>query len=247
MKVEAQLYVLADPVPHEIGPLDEFVDNRRWLVTPPFAARTRFEGLVSTPLLEKVEPLPRRRLAFIAQTADSPVRVHAYPVAHRATQQLVHGHTEVLAGYVPQRLVDAGQRRHQHVAAAKKRRAIDVLPVVLDAQRILADEILRQLLDSRCGTPRLPLQRRLPPADDPTVGGHLHQPHPRPGKKLIDPRNLHSCLLSCTRFLDLQPGLCRDKWELSSMGQPQNTALNPSMGTKNNALSATWFPRSSTW
>ena len=53
----------------------------------------------------------------------------------------------VLSRQVPQRLVKTGKSAHQHIAAAKESGAVDVLPVVLYAQRVLADQVITQFLD----------------------------------------------------------------------------------------------------
>ena len=71
-------------------------------------------------------------------------------VARLAAEQLVHRHAEVLAGDVPQGDVDGAQRAHDG-RATKVRRAVQVLPVVLDAQWVLADQVVRPLGDDLLG------------------------------------------------------------------------------------------------
>src|SRR5438067_8210971 len=100
----------------------------------------------------------------------------------------------MLAGDVPQRLVDAGERRHQDGAAPKERRAVDVLPVVLDPERILADQVVADLLHGRHAGASLTLEGRFPPTDEPVVGRDLDEPGPRPRVELFDLRDLHHAL-----------------------------------------------------
>ena len=74
-------------------------------------------------------------------------------VADLASQQLVAGHAEVLAGDVPERDVDGAQRAHDR-RAAKVRPAVQVVPVMLDAQRILPDQVALEGLDRGARRPR---------------------------------------------------------------------------------------------
>jgi hypothetical protein len=119
------------------------------------------------------------------------MRVDPDPVAGGAAEQLVDGCVEVLAGDVPQRLVHAGERGHEDRAAPEEGRAVDVLPVVLDAERVLADQVVADLGDR--GHPRagLALERGLAPPHQPVVGRDLDEPRPGAGVELLDFRDLH--------------------------------------------------------
>src|SRR5262245_9486770 len=103
----------------------------------------------------------------------------------------------MLAGDVPKRLVEARKRSHQHWAAAEEGRAINMLPVVLDPQRILADQIIGQLLDGGNSASGLALQRGLAPADQAIIGGDLHQPRTNPWKELFDAGDSHTYSSLC--------------------------------------------------
>ncbi len=61
--------------------------------------------------------------------------------------------------------------------------AVHHLPQMFDAERILADHQLSQVLDSADHRPRMPLQSRFSPAEQPRlVGKHLHKdPIPHAG------------------------------------------------------------------
>src|SRR5439155_641295 len=73
--------------------------------------------------------------------------VDADAVAARAAEQAVDRHAPQLAGYVPQRLVDAGEGvGHERPAANVAVGAVDLLPQVLDPRRVLAVEQLVQRL-----------------------------------------------------------------------------------------------------
>ncbi len=70
-------------------------------------------------------------------------RVNPDAVPDRAAEQLVYRRAVCLARDVPQRLVDAGDRAGQDGAAAVEAALGQYLPVVLDAQRVHADEVVR--------------------------------------------------------------------------------------------------------
>ncbi len=66
------------------------------------------------------------------------VRVEADPVAARTAQQRIDGHARNFAGDVPERLLDAADRGHEHRAAAPERMPVHDLPEVLYPSRVLA-------------------------------------------------------------------------------------------------------------
>ena len=74
------------------------------------------------------------------------VIVDAGFVAHFSAEKLVGGHAEVLAGDIPEGDVDGAERAHDG-GAAEVAPAVEVLPVVLDAQGILADQIALEGFD----------------------------------------------------------------------------------------------------
>jgi hypothetical protein len=120
------------------------------------------------------------------------VGIYTHPVADRAAQQLVDRHAEVLAGDVPERLVEARERAHQHRAAAEEGRAVDMLPVVLDAQRVFADQIVGEFLDGGDGALGLAFQGGLAPADQAGVSGDFHQPGAQAREELLDANDVHA-------------------------------------------------------
>ena len=90
-------------------------------------------------------------------------------------EQLVDRHAEDFAANVPQRLVDAGDRRAHDRAGAVK--AVDVhgLPVMLDLHRVLADEELAEIVDAGDDGAGLAFERALAPADEALVGFQLDE------------------------------------------------------------------------
>ena len=109
---------------------------------------------------EALAPSPRCTPAP-SSSVVSPEDVVVDPrlVAGLAAEQLVDRHAEVLARDVPERDVDGAERAHDR-RAAEVARAVQVLPVVLDPQRVLADQVVRELVDDRFGrlqdSPRCP-------------------------------------------------------------------------------------------
>ena len=86
--------------------------------------------------LDRREALARARLGrvgdLVRPVAADP-GVGADLVAHLAAEHLPRRQAERLALQVPQRLLEPGQRRHQHRPAAIEAAAIGDLPDVLDA------------------------------------------------------------------------------------------------------------------
>ncbi len=110
-----------------------------------------------------------------AVAADPAVGAHA--VAHQAAEQLVHRHAQHLALDVPQRLVDAGDGAHQDRPAPIEAAAVQRLPQVVDAARVLADEVVGQFVHRRFHRTRAAFDDGLAPAGDALVGLDL-QEHP---------------------------------------------------------------------
>ncbi|MCY1300582.1 hypothetical protein D9M70_501540 [compost metagenome] len=74
-----------------------------------------------------------------------------------------------LALDVPERLVDAGKCRHMDRPAAIEAAAIHDLPMVFDQQRILADQVVRELVNRGFHRQGSTFDDRLAPADDALV------------------------------------------------------------------------------
>ena len=66
--------------------------------------------------------------------------VYAHLVAAFAAQKPVDRHLEILARDIVQCNVDGGDGAH-HCRSAKMGKTVQVLPVVLDVQRILSDKV----------------------------------------------------------------------------------------------------------
>ena len=86
------------------------------------------------------------------------------PFADGAAQQGVHGGAVGLARDVPQGLVEAGDGAGEDGAAAVEAALGEHLPVVLDAQRVLADRGTRPGRRRRRGPPRRGPRRRVRPS-----------------------------------------------------------------------------------
>ena len=130
--------------------------------------------------LEVVEAAGLQRLHagnHIRRTVAADPAVGAHLVAHETAEQLVHRHAQHLALDVPQRLVDTGDGAHQDRAAAVETGAIHGLPEVIDAARVLADQVVGQLMHRRFHRARTAFDDGLAPAGDALVGFDL-QEHP---------------------------------------------------------------------
>ena len=102
------------------------------------------------------------------------VVVHPRGVAGFAPEQGIHGHAKVLTGDVPQGNIDRAQRAHDR-RAAEVRRAIQVLPVMFDPQRVLADQVVRELGNHLLGSFEETPRPSFAEADDAVVGVDLHE------------------------------------------------------------------------
>ena len=106
------------------------------------------------------------------------MRVHADPVAHGATEELVDRHAERLAQDVPAGLLDSGNRAHPDDAEPPEGLPVELLVEVLDAGRVLADQHGLEILHSAGHGPRLPFQRRFAPAAKAVLIGFHFDEHP---------------------------------------------------------------------
>ena len=66
-----------------------------------------------------------------------------------------------------------------------------MLPVVLNAQRVLADKIVGEFVNSGTGAFRFSFKRRLSPTDDAGVCGDFDEAHPGTRKKLFNGCDFH--------------------------------------------------------
>ena len=90
--------------------------------------------------------LRQAALHQLLKTAAGHVRVDPHRVPAFSAQELVDRHPVEFARDVPQRNVDGAQRPH-HSGSPEMEAAVHILPVVLDAQRVLADHILPEGVD----------------------------------------------------------------------------------------------------
>ena len=96
------------------------------------------------------------------------------------------GRVEVLAEDVPERLLEAGERRGEDEVAAIKRAAIIAGPEPLDLARVLADEGAADFADGGFHRLGAALEDGLAPADDARVGGYLEEQPARPDVERLD-------------------------------------------------------------
>ncbi len=97
-------------------------------------------------------------------------------------------HAQIAPLEVPQGLVDTGDGAHQDRPAAVETGAIQGLPEMLDAMRILADQVIGELVHRRLDGRRTAFHHRLAPAEATLVGLDLEkQPARRylPGFQLV--------------------------------------------------------------
>ncbi len=98
-------------------------------------------------------------------------------VAHQAAHQLPDRGIQHFAFDIPQRLVDTGDSAHHDRAAAVEARAVHHLPQVVNACRILTNQVFTQLMHRRFDGARTAFDDRLAPANHPFVGFDF-QEHP---------------------------------------------------------------------
>lgn len=126
-----------------------------------------------------------------AVAADPAIGLHA--VAHQPAQQLVYRHAQRLALDVPQRLVDTGDRAHQDGAATVETGAVHGLPQVVDARRILADDIAGQFVYGGLHRTGAAFDNRLSPTGNALVGFDLEE---QPARRSVvggEAGDLHPC------------------------------------------------------
>ena len=119
------------------------------------------------------------------------MRINADAIAHSTAQEFVGRHTVVFSSDVPQRLIYTGQGGHQNISTAEKGRAVDMLPVVFNTERVFADKIIGKFFDSRPGTLGLTFKRGFSPSDDTGIRCNLHETHPATWVELFNLSNFH--------------------------------------------------------
>ena len=115
--------------------------------------------------------------------------VAADPLARLAAEQRVDGLAAVLAGDVPERDVDRAERAADG-RAHEMGVPVEVLPVVLDPEGVLADQVAGPDVDDPLGRLRVAPDARLADADDPAVGRDPHEV-PAAGQNALDGLDLH--------------------------------------------------------
>jgi hypothetical protein len=173
VEVDAEAYPRAELVVHlgELG--DRGVDGARRVEHRELFGAVHLEG-VEAAFHEALHVLDDGRWPI---PADPAVDLDA--VAHLAAEQLVDRHAERLALDVPERLVDAGDRTHQDRAASVEIAAVHRLPEVVDARRVLPDQLAGELLHGCLDGARAAFDDRLAPAADAFVGLDLQEHPPR--------------------------------------------------------------------
>ena len=145
-------------------------------------------------ILTAVKPCSRRGRAglldLVGAVAADP-GIGADPVAHLAAEHLPGRNAERLALEVPQRLLEPGERRHQHRAAAVEAAAIGDLPDVLDPARVMADEAVAQRLERAVDRLGIALEAGLAPADRAVVAFDPHEQPARRDEEGFDAVDLH--------------------------------------------------------
>src|SRR5207302_4075976 len=177
----------------EVGALARLVAERREMADGGEAARLRG----ATALHQAVDRLAQH------------VVVDACLVARFAAEQRVDGHAEVLAGDVPQGDVDSAQRAHDR-RAAEVRGSVQVLPVVLDTQRILADQVVREFGNDLLGGLQEPPGAGFAQPDEAGVGVHFNKQVAvdRPGFDAGDLHDSQQGTWASLHFPDgLRPGI----------------------------------------
>ena len=146
VNLDAQVHLVADRLAIPAHP----VDGRVHL------AGMRLEVGDVRRLVQEWREMPHRREAALLGVTTAlhqllgrlteDVAIDSGLVAAAPAHQLVARHAKMLAGDIPQRDIDGAQCAHDG-SAAKVAPSIQILPVVLDPQRILADEVAGELLD----------------------------------------------------------------------------------------------------
>ena len=103
-----------------------------------------------------------------------------------------------------------GLRAREDRAAAEEARAADHLPVRLDAGRILADQVVAEVVHGGLDGSRPELHAGLSPAGDPLVGADADERPLRRADECVDGGDLHGGLLLSRSMADGASGLRLD-------------------------------------
>jgi hypothetical protein len=112
-------------------------------------------------------------------------------VAHGSAQQLVDRHAVKLALDVPERLFDTAEGTGQNRSAAIKRAAVEDLPVAVDLERVLADQVFFHLVHGCGDRPGTALDDRFAVADQAFVGMNFQKQPTRLDKGGFQLGDLH--------------------------------------------------------
>ena len=145
------------------------------------------------------------------------VVVDAGPVAHAASHELVRGHAEVLARDVPKGDVDGAECAHD-CRAAEVAGPVHVLPVVLDQEGVLADEVAAELVNGGGGGLEEAPCAGLAVADDTGVGVDLGE------QVAVDREGFYG------GYLHMCDSLCLGRGEGGFQTRPYNLQLHPQCG-----------------
>ena len=161
MEVDADVDPVSEPFTDHLDSLDRVVDPLVGL-----------DPLVVSgdPTLERGDPEILRGLAqrgeFLRRVRPGVV-VAADPAGiDGSSQQAVYRLAEHFPADVPQRLVDAGNRRAEDGASAVERMDVHALPDVLDAHRVLAEVELLEVVDGLQDGAGLAFESGLTPTDN---------------------------------------------------------------------------------
>ena len=145
--------------------------------------------------LDRREALSRPRLgrfADLVRPVAADPGVSADPVADLAAHQLPRRLAERAALQIPQSLVEAGQRAHQHRAAAIEAAAISDLPDILDGEGVVADEPVAQRLEGAVDRFRPAFEAGLAPADRAVVALDPDEQPAGRREECLDAADLHT-------------------------------------------------------
>src|SRR5205814_8422604 len=111
-------------------------------------------------------------------------------LAHLAAEHLPGRQAKRAALQVPQCLLEARQRRHQHCAAAVEAAAITDLPDILDGERVGADEAVAECLERPLDRLGPAFEAGLAPADCPVLAFDADEQPARRDDERLDSADL---------------------------------------------------------
>ena len=174
MEIQAKLNLVAEG----------FTDLRHGIHRPVYRARVVDNAhLFAAVELESVEAdvaQLRDAINHFRRTVTADPAVGFDFVAHQPAHQLPDRRVQHFAFDIPQRLVDAGDGAHQDRPPAVEARAVHHLPKVVNARRILTNQVFTQLVHRRFYGTRPPFNHRFAPAHNPFIGFDF-QEHPARG------------------------------------------------------------------